>query len=88
MAKKVSAFVFVNVETGSEVDVQKKLATIEGVTEAYKVYGVYDLIAKVTADSMDKLKEIITWRIRKIEKVKLTLTMIMSETLIIMEEKD
>jgi len=74
-----TAFVLVNVETGFDAEVQKKLATMEGVTEAYQVYGVYDLIAKVTADSMDKLKEIITWKIRRLEKVRSTLTMIIME---------
>ena len=74
-----TAFVLINVETGFDAEVQKKLATMDGVTEAYQVYGVYDLIAKVSADSMDKLKEIITWRIRRLEKVRSTLTMIIME---------
>ena len=82
-----SAYVLINVETGSGIEVQKKLACMEGVI-AYKVQGVYDLVAKVTADSMDSLKETINWRIRRVDKVKSTLTMIMSEALTIMEEKD
>jgi DNA-binding Lrp family transcriptional regulator len=43
------------------------------------VYGVYDIVAKVAADSMDKLKEIITWKVRHLNKVKSTLTMIVIE---------
>jgi len=79
MAKKASAFVLINVELDSEIGIQKKLVTLEGVTEVYQVYGVYDLIVKVTADSMDKLKEIITYHIRKVDNVKSTLTMIIME---------
>jgi len=74
-----TAFVLINVETGFDSDVRKELEKIQGVTEAYQVYGVYDLIAKVTADSMDKLKEIVTWRIRRLDKVRSTLTMIIME---------
>lgn len=73
------AFVLINTEIGSEVDVLKDLRKIEGVEEAYAVYGVYDIIAKVNADTMDKLKDIVTWRIRRLDKVRSTLTMIIIE---------
>ena len=73
------AFVLINAEIGSESDVLDELKKIEGVEEAYSVYGVYDIIAKVKADSMEKLKDIVTWRIRKLNKVRSTLTMIVIE---------
>jgi len=73
------AFVLINVESGSEDEVLKELKTIEGVDEAYFSYGVYDLITKVKADSMDKLKELVTRRIRTLSKVRSTLTLIMME---------
>ena len=73
------AFVLINTEIGSEADVLKDLKKIEGVEEAFSVYGVYDIIAKVSADTMDKLKEIVTWRIRRLDKVRSTLTMIIIE---------
>jgi len=73
------AFVLINVESGSEDEVLKELKTIEGIEEAYFSYGVYDLITKVKADSMDKLKELVTRRIRTLSKVRSTLTLIMME---------
>ena len=73
------AFVLINVESGSEDEVLKELKTIEGVDEAYFSYGVYDLITKIKADSMDKLKELVTRRIRTLSKVRSTLTLIMME---------
>ncbi|MGB9960480.1 MAG: Lrp/AsnC ligand binding domain-containing protein [Candidatus Bathyarchaeales archaeon] len=73
------AFVLINTEIGSEADVLKDLKKVEGVEEAFSVYGVYDIIAKVGADTMDKLKEIVTWRIRRLDKVRSTLTMIIIE---------
>lgn len=69
------AFVLVNTETGSEADVLEVLKKVEGVDEAFAVYGVYDIVARVKADSMDKLKGIITRHIRRIDKVRSTLTM-------------
>ncbi len=73
------AFVLINAEIGSEGEVLSELKKIEGVEEAYSVYGVYDIVAKVRADSMDKLKDIVTWRIRRLNKVRSTLTMIVIE---------
>jgi DNA-binding Lrp family transcriptional regulator len=73
------AYVLINVESGSEDDVLKELKRIEGVDEAYFSYGVYDLITKIKADTMDKLKELVTRRIRTVSKVRSTLTLIMME---------
>ena len=76
---KTSAFVLINVELGGEEDLLKKLHDIEGVTEAYMVYGVYDIVCKIQGDDLEKVKEIITWKIRRLDKVRSTLTMIVVE---------
>jgi len=73
------AFVLINTESGAETDVLKALKKVEGVDEAYNVYGVYDIIAKVSADTMDKLKDLVTWQVRRVDKVRNTLTMIVTE---------
>jgi DNA-binding Lrp family transcriptional regulator len=73
------AFVLINAEIGSEDEVVTELRKISNVKESYVVYGVYDIVAIVEADSMDKLKEIVTWKIRRLEKVRSTLTMIVVE---------
>jgi DNA-binding Lrp family transcriptional regulator len=74
-----TAFVLINTEIGSEADVLKDLKKVEGVEEAYAVYGVYDIIARVKANTMDRLKEMVTWRVRRLDKVRSTLTMIVVE---------
>ena len=74
-----TAFVLINTEIGSESDVLKELKKVEGVDDSFAVYGVYDIVARVTADTMDKLKETVTWRIRRLDKVRSTLTMIVVE---------
>jgi DNA-binding Lrp family transcriptional regulator len=73
------AFVLINVESGSEDDVLQELKKVEGVEESYFSYGVYDIIMKIKADTMDTLKEMVTRRIRTLSKVRSTLTLIMME---------
>ena len=74
-----TAFILINARIGLETNVLSKVTQIEGVEEAHAVYGVYDVIAKIRTDSMDKIKEIVTWRIRRIENVRSTLTMLVME---------
>lgn len=73
------AFVLINVESGSEDDVLKEIKKLEGVQEAYFSYGVYDLVTKIKADTMEQLKEMVTRKIRALSKVRSTLTLIMME---------
>lgn len=73
------AYVLINVESGAEEEVVDLLKTIDGVVEAYYSYGVYDIITKVSADSMENLKEMVTRQIRTLNKVRSTLTLIMME---------
>lgn len=71
-----TAFVLINAEIGAENDVLKDLKTIPEIKEAHMVYGVYDIIARVETDSMQELKDTISWKIRRLDKVRSTLTMI------------
>jgi|TARA_B100000315_G_C14566003_1_gene583005 DNA-binding Lrp family transcriptional regulator len=70
------AFVLLNVDLGSEEEVLQEIKTIDGVIEAHRVYGVYDTVVVVEMDSTEKLKEVVTWKIRRLSKVRSTLTMI------------
>jgi DNA-binding Lrp family transcriptional regulator len=79
MKNMPAAFVLINAEIGSEEEVLKELNKVEGVTEAYIVYGVYDIVAKIKSDTMDKLKDVVTWNVRRLNKVRSTLTMIIVE---------
>jgi DNA-binding Lrp family transcriptional regulator len=72
----ITALVLINVEMGSEGEVLKALRKMDGVIEAFAVYGNYDVVAKVQAESLEKLNQIVTGKIRKMENVKATQTMI------------
>jgi DNA-binding Lrp family transcriptional regulator len=73
------AYVLCNVGAGSEDQVLKDTKSIGGVQEAYVSYGVYDLVIKVKADSMEQLKELVTHRLRKIKNVRSALTLMLTE---------
>lgn len=73
------AFVFINAETGAEDDIMKELRRIPEIKEAYAVYGVYDIVAKVEAEAMDKLRETIAQKVRKVNGIRSTLTMVAME---------
>jgi DNA-binding Lrp family transcriptional regulator len=75
-----TAYVLLNTEIGSEFEVLEALKKVEGVGEAHNLWGVYDIIASIKADTMDKLTSIITRKIEKIGKVNAKLTMIITET--------
>jgi len=55
---------FMNVDAGGEETVLKKLQDIQNVKDAYSVYGIYDNVERIEAETMDKLKEVVTWRVR------------------------
>jgi len=76
------AFVLINTEMGSENEILDSLLKIVNVKMAYVVYGVYDVIVLVEAETMDQLKDIITWKIRRLSKVRSTLT-----TMVVQENK-
>ncbi len=71
-----SAFVLMNAELGKENQIVDEIKKIQYVKEVYPVYGVYDVLMVIEADSMEVLRETITTRIRKLEGIKSTLTMI------------
>lgn len=78
-SKLASAIVLINTDAGGEEEVFDKLKNMKEITEVHVVYGVYDIVAKVESDSLDKLKDFVTNTVRKLPKVRSTLTMIIVE---------
>jgi len=75
----VSALVLVNTALGVEDKVLENLKGVEGVEEAHSLCGVYDLMIKVKAKSIDKLKDIIKLGIRQTAGVTSSLTLLLIE---------
>ncbi len=73
------AYVLFNVESGSEDSVLKQIKSLSNVEESYISYGVYDLVIRIKADTMEELKNMVTHKIRTIKQVRSTLTLIQME---------
>jgi len=69
------AYVLVNCDIGSEETVISQLKEIDLVKEVHGTFGAYDIVVLVEADTVESLRDTITWKIRKIEKIRSTLTM-------------
>ena len=65
-----------NVELGSDREMKDSLKEIPEVKEAHQLYGVYDFIVQVEAETMEELKDVIAERIRGIGKIRSTLALI------------
>jgi DNA-binding Lrp family transcriptional regulator len=76
--KMPMAFILINVEAGSEDEVIQELKAIDNVRNVYSVYGVYDIVAKVEAKTQQELKQTITWKVRRLERIRSTQTLMIS----------
>jgi DNA-binding Lrp family transcriptional regulator len=65
-----------NVETGTDEEVLSSLKPLQEVKEAWMVYGVYDIVVRVEAETMEELKNVVSWTIRRLDRVRSTMTMI------------
>jgi DNA-binding Lrp family transcriptional regulator len=74
-----SAFLFINAELLFTEDIINKLKAVPEIVDVYKVQGIYDIIAKVNSDTEEKLKELISERIRRIDRITGTVTVIIAK---------
>jgi len=70
-----TAYVLINSELGSEEQIIDELKHISDVKEIHGTFGAYDILAKVESDTVEKLRETITEEIRKIPRIRSTLTL-------------
>ena len=73
------AYILINCEIGSEEDVIAALKEVEGIKEVHGTFGAYDILAKIQSTQVEDLRETITWKIRKIDKIRSTLTLMAIE---------
>ena len=70
-----TAYILINCELGSEESIIQELKNLEGVIEVHGTFGAYDILAKIESTTVDALREVITWKIRKIDQIRSTLTL-------------
>ncbi|MEM0001081.1 MAG: Lrp/AsnC ligand binding domain-containing protein [Desulfurococcaceae archaeon] len=76
---KKAAIILIQTEIGAESKVLEDLMKIPEVKEAYIVYGTYDVVVKIETDTLERIREIVTNRIRKLPDIRTTVTMIVVE---------
>jgi DNA-binding Lrp family transcriptional regulator len=69
------AYILINCEIGSEEEVIAALKNIDTIKEVHGTFGAYDILAKIESPQVEDLRETITWKIRKIDKIRSTLTL-------------
>ena len=74
------AYVMMNCDLGSEIEIIKSLEKIEGVKDVHGILGLYDLIVQIELDSENAIQNTVTKTIRKMSKIHSTMTLIQSES--------
>jgi DNA-binding Lrp family transcriptional regulator len=74
----IKAYILVNVSTGTEDEVCRALVEFNEVEEVATIYGEYDAIIKVEAKDMNHLDDFITTKLRSIQNIFMTSTMIIA----------
>jgi DNA-binding Lrp family transcriptional regulator len=72
----MKAFVLLNTELGMESKIIEALNGVEEITNIHSLYGIYDLIIEMEADSMDKIKAVVFNKVRRLDNVKSTITLL------------
>jgi DNA-binding Lrp family transcriptional regulator len=74
------AYVLLNTEIGAEREVLTAVRKMEGVQEAFNLIGIYDIIARIKADTIDGLNKII--------REKLQISKVHSKTTVVITDKE
>lgn len=72
----MKAYILLNTELGKEAEVTKALSGVNEIKAIFSLYGIYDVIIEVEADTMDKVKEVVFNHVRRLDNVKSTITLI------------
>ena len=70
-----TAYVLINCDLGFDTEIIDEIKQLDEVKEAHGIFGAYDIIVKLESDNVDNLRDIITWKIRKLNRVRSTLTL-------------
>jgi len=69
------AYILVGCELGAENEIVGKILRLDKVKDARVVYGDYDIVVEAETDTESQMDNLITKKIRKIGKVRSTMTL-------------
>ncbi len=70
------AYVLIKSDLGAEEKVKEQLEKLEQVLKVERTFGGYDMVVKMESEHIEKIRETITWNIKKLDKVRSTLTLV------------
>ena len=70
------AYVMLNCELGAEEGIVTQLKELEQVVDVFETIGTHDILVKLQAENFEKIREIVSWNIKKLDKVRSTATLI------------
>ena len=70
------AYVMLNCELGAEEKIIEQLKELEQVVDVFETIGTHDMMVKLQGDNFEKIREIVSWNIQKLDKVRSTATLI------------
>ena len=74
-----TAYVLVSCDLGFDAEIIEEIKQFKDVKEVLGIFGAYDILVKVESANVENLKDTITWKIRKINRVRSTLTLMVAE---------
>lgn len=74
------AYVLLKTDLGSEDKVIEELKELEQIKRVERTFGDYDMVVKMEAEHIEKIREIIAWNIQKMAKVRATRTLVKKDT--------
>ncbi len=75
----VTAYVMLNCDLGTEAEVIEELQGIEQTVDVFETIGTHDVMVKIQAENFEKIREVISWNIQSIKKIRSTVTLIKKE---------
>ncbi len=73
------AYVLISCDLGFDVEIIDEIKQVEDVKEVRGVFGAYDILVKLESANVETLRETIMWKIRKLNRVRSTLTLMTME---------
>jgi len=73
------AYVLISCDLGFDAEIVDEIKQVEDVKEVRGVFGAYDILVKLESANAEILKDTIIWKIRKLERVRSTLTLMIAE---------
>ncbi len=74
-----TAYVLINCDLGFDTEIIDEIKHLDEVKEVHGIFGAYDIIVKLESDNVENLRDVITWKIRKLNRVRSTQTLMAIE---------